>query len=240
MKTTVWGESRFPARFLGVLAPLGFAFGAGLVSAVNPCGFVMLPAYMGLYLGTADRGVESVNPIRRLGRALVVGGTVTAGFVALFGVAGIAIGLGARSIVEGAIPWFGLVIGVLLALAGVWLLSGGKMYSGLVARAAAHIGNPGQVGIPSFFLFGLSYATASLGCTLPVFLIVVGTSLAAAGDLPSLGQFVMYALGIAIFKGAMVGKLRRVLPYVERAGSLLMILAGSYIVSYWLTLGGLM
>ena len=84
-----------------------------------------------------------MNPIRRLGRALVVGGTVTAGFVALFGVAGIAIGLGARSIVEGAIPWFGLVIGILLALAGVWLLSGGKMYSRLVARAATHIGNPG-------------------------------------------------------------------------------------------------
>ena len=33
---------------LGVLVPLGFAFAAGLVSCVNPCGFAMLPAYLGL------------------------------------------------------------------------------------------------------------------------------------------------------------------------------------------------
>ncbi len=29
---------------LGLLAPLGFAFAAGMASAVNPCGFAMLPA----------------------------------------------------------------------------------------------------------------------------------------------------------------------------------------------------
>ena len=31
---------------LGIIAPLGFAFGAGLAAAFNPCGFAMLPAYM--------------------------------------------------------------------------------------------------------------------------------------------------------------------------------------------------
>ena len=36
------------------LIPLGYAFGAGMVSAVNPCGFAMLPAYLGLYLGSRD------------------------------------------------------------------------------------------------------------------------------------------------------------------------------------------
>jgi cytochrome c biogenesis protein CcdA len=65
-----------------------------------------------------------------------------------------------------------------------------------------------------------------------------------------MGQFVLYAvgmglvimaltMGIALFKGAMVGALRRALPYMQPLGSLLMILAGSYIVFYWLTLGGL-
>ena len=29
-----------------------FAFAAGMASAVNPCGFAMLPAYLGLYLGS--------------------------------------------------------------------------------------------------------------------------------------------------------------------------------------------
>src|SRR6266702_7108454 len=36
---------------LGTKAPLGYAFVAGMVASVNPCGFVLLPAYPGLYLG---------------------------------------------------------------------------------------------------------------------------------------------------------------------------------------------
>ena len=37
--------------------PLGYPFVIGMASAVNPCGFALLPTYLGLYLGTsaADR-----------------------------------------------------------------------------------------------------------------------------------------------------------------------------------------
>ena len=73
---------------MGSLAPLGFALAAGLVSAVNPCGFAMLPAYLGLYLGANEQSNGSVHPVRLLSKALLVGGTVTAGFVVLFSVAG--------------------------------------------------------------------------------------------------------------------------------------------------------
>lgn len=34
--------------------PMGYAFGAGMVSTVNPCGFAMLPAYLSLYMGAKD------------------------------------------------------------------------------------------------------------------------------------------------------------------------------------------
>ncbi|MGA7671260.1 MAG: hypothetical protein WBW04_12620, partial [Nitrolancea sp.] len=37
-------------RDLSIALPLGYAFGAGMVAAVNPCGFALLPAYLGLYL----------------------------------------------------------------------------------------------------------------------------------------------------------------------------------------------
>ena len=244
------GESGALLGRLGVLVPLGFAFVAGLVSAVNPCGFAMLPAYLGLYVGSGHQRNGSRHPARLLGRALLVGGTVTAGFIVLFSVAGITIGLGAHAVVERVTPWFGLAIGVVLAAAGAWMLGGGRLYSGLAARAAAGLGAPGQVNARGYFLFGLSYGTASLSCTLPIFLIVVGTSLAASDILTSLGQFILYALGmglvimtltvgIALFRGTMVGALRRALPYVQPVGALLMILAGSYIVFYWLTIGGL-
>ena len=149
------------------------------------------------------------------------------------------------------LPWLGLGIGIVLAVTGAWLLGGGKLYSGLAARAASHIGDPSRVSPKGYFLFGLSYGVASLGCTLPIFLTVVGTSLAVSDLGTSLGQFLLYALGMglvimaltlgmAVAKGAMVGAVRKALPYVQPIGAWLMVIAGAYIVFYWLTLGDLM
>ena len=234
----------------GLLAPLGFAFIAGMVSAVNPCGFAMLPAYLGLYLGSNNEQALQAHPIRRMGGALYVGGVVTLGFILLFGAAGLIIGGGTRGVVD-FIPWIGFSVGILLALVGSWLLAGGKVYTGLPGRAAARIGNPGEVSTKGFFLFGLSYGTASLSCTLPIFLAVVGTSLAVSDIPTAVGQLILYGLGMglviavltlgmALFKGAMVGGLRKTLRFIQPASSVLMVVAGSYIVFYWLTIGGLL
>jgi cytochrome c biogenesis protein CcdA len=236
---------------LGLWAPLGFAFAAGMASAVNPCGFAMLPAYLGLYLGSNPESEEKPHIMRQVGRAWLVGGSVTAGFVVLFGVVGGLISLGARSVVVEILPWLGFAIGVLLVFAGAWLVGGGKLYTGLAARAATRLGDPSAISPKGYFLFGLSYGTASLSCTLPVFLAVVGTSFASSSILASAGQFFLYALGmglviialtlgIAFARGAMVGALRKALPYIQPIGSWLMIVAGAYIVFYWLTIGGLL
>ena len=235
---------------LGVVAPLGFAFGAGVAAAFNPCGFAMLPAYMGLYLGVGANEERS-SFVSQLGRALLVGISVTAGFVLLFAVAGSIIGLGARSVVGSILPWLGLGIGILLVLAGAWLLRGGEIYTALAQQAATRLGNPGSSNVRGYFLFGLSYGVASLSCTLPIFLAVIGSSFAASDIVTSFSQFVLYALGMgvviialtlsmALFKGAMLGGMRRVMPYVHPIGTWLMIVAGTYIVFYWLTLGGLL
>ena len=235
----------------GLLAPLGFAFAVGMASAVNPCGFAMLPAYLGLYLGDADKEAVQPSAFKQLRQALIVGGTVTAGFVVLFGSAGLVIGLGARAFIVDVLPWLGLVIGVVLAILGSWMLGGGKLYTGISARAASNMGNPAQVSMKGYFMFGISYATASLSCTLPIFLAVVGTSLAVSSIGTSLGQFFLYALGMgvvitaltvgmAFFKTAMVGGMRKAMPYVQPVGSWLMVIAGMYIVFYWLTIGDLL
>lgn len=239
------------ANFLGGLFGVSavYALAVGVVSAVNPCGFVMLPAYLGLYLG-GGAAAGSAGFFRQLPRALLVGLVVTAGFVLLFGIMGTLIGFGA-SFIARALPWFGLLVGVLLAVAGAWLVSGGKIYTGVAARAAAHIGEPTEVGIRGYFLFGVSYGIASLSCTLPTFLAVLAVSAANIGFLNILLNFILFALGmglvimaltlgIALFKGAMVRFLRRALPYINPIGAWLMVLAGAYIIFYWLTIGGLL
>ena len=236
--------------FLGGLvgATSLFAFAAGLASAVNPCGFAMLPAYLGLYLGSGVSG-ESAGTARQLVQALLVGAAVTAGFVVLFGIAGSVIGLGASFVVS-YIPWIGLVIGIVLTITGAWLIGGGKLYTGIAAQAASRIGDPGQVSVKGYFLFGISYGIASLSCTLPIFLAVLGLTAADAGVLKTLTNFLLFALGmgvvimaltlgIAFFRTAMVGGLRKALPYIQPIGYWLMVAAGAYIIFYWLTIGGL-
>ncbi len=228
-----------------------FALAAGMASAVNPCGFAMLPAYLSMYLGDEAGGqAQEVQPVKHFGRAILVGLTVTVGFVLLFGLVGVVIGLGA-SFIGALLQWLGLIIGIGLALVGAWMVGGGKLYTGVAARAASHMGNPAQVSMKGYFIFGISYGTASLSCTLPIFLAGGGISVAGRGAASVFGDFVLFALGMglvimvltlgmAFFKTAMVGALRKVLPYIQPLGSWLMVIAGTYIVFYWLTIGGLL
>ncbi|MYC08085.1 MAG: cytochrome c biogenesis protein CcdA [Chloroflexi bacterium] len=234
---------------LGSLAGFGFAFGAGLAAAFNPCGFAMLPAYMGLYLGVGNE--EETSFVGQIFKALLIGITVTVGFILLFAAAGAVIGLGARSVVGSVLPWIGLTVGVLLTIAGAWLLGGGKLYTALAQQTAEKFGNPGQANIRGYFIFGLAYGLASLSCTLPIFLAVIGSSFATSSIWGAFAQFILYAvgmgsviltltLGMSLFKGAMVGGMRKVMRYVEPVGTWLMLIAGTYIVFYWLTIGNVL
>ena len=244
------GRSANALGSASTLLPLGFAFGAGMVSTVNPCGFAMLPAYLGLYLGDAGSASTQVSRSRRLIKALTVGGVVTGGFVLLFGITGVAIGAGLRSII-GIFPWIGLGVGVMLTLGGAWLLRGGTLYTGIAERAAARVGKPNEVNVRGYFLFGISYGTASLSCTLPIFLVVVSSTLAVGGILAAIGQFIVYALGMGLvivaltvgmglFQGALVGTLRKSLAYIQPISVVFMLVAGAYIIYYWLTVGELL
>ena len=236
---------------LGDLFPFGFAFSAGMVSSVNPCGFAMLPAYLGLYLSEDDAGdAVASSVVSRLRRALFVGATVSVGFVVLFAAVGTPIGLGARGIAD-AFPWIGLIIGVLLVVAGAYLLSGGKLYNNFAASISSRFGNANSKSVRSYFTFGLAYGTASLSCTLPIFLAVIGGTFTAETFLDSVWQFVLYGLGMgsvilaltigmALFKGAVTSGLRKALPHVGTISAVMLLIAGTFIVYYWLTIGELM
>lgn len=233
---------------IGNLLPLGFAFAAGMVATVNPCGFVMLPAYLGLYVG-ADDGGPAAPVHSRLLNALTVSAAVGLGFALLFGTVGFALAEGARSIVQW-FPWIGLGVGVLVGLLGGYILGGGKLYSSFASSAASRIGDPRDSSMRGYFLFGISYAIASLSCTLPIFLALVTSSLATGGILYATAQFLAYAVGmtfvitmltvsIAVFRGALVGRLQNLLRYTQPVSAVLLLAAGAYIVFYWLTEGGL-
>ena len=228
---------------LGALLPFGFAFGAGIVAAVNPCGFAMLPAYLSLYLGNQETGFERRSPLERALQALLIGGAVSLGFVLLFGAAGVIVSAGGSAIL-GTMPWVGAVIGAVLILMGLWMLAGRTLYTGVFERLAGRVGDPKSMSVRGFFLFGLAYGLASLSCTLPVFLAVMGGSLTAGSFAAGAGRFLGYGLGmasvlliltlaLAFFKGGVVSRLRKATPYVQPISAALLVLAGAYIVFYW-------
>jgi cytochrome c-type biogenesis protein len=233
---------------LATLLPLGFAFGAGMVSAANPCGFAMLPAFLALFL--SGTGEKPASPLARLRRALLVSAAVTAGFVLLFGAVGLTIAAGARAL-AGTFPWLGLATGALLIVAGAWLAVGGTLYTNVGERLSTPLAGAARNGTSGYFTFGLAYGLASLSCTLPVFLAVLGSTLTVAALPETLLQLALYALGmgsvivlltlgIALFQSALVDRVRSLVRYIAPVSAALLLIAGSYIVYYWLTVGGLL
>ena len=236
----------FLANIVGITGL--FAFSAGVVSAVNPCGFAMLPAYLGLYMSTSIYEKDSTHYGKMILKGLFIGCCVGLGVLSLFLFVGLITGF-ALNFIRSIMEWVGLLLGVGLITIGIWLMNGGRLYTSLTARIGQSIGNPTQISLKGFFLFGVSYGVASLSCTLPIFLSVVGINLNGSSIYDSMMQFALYGAGMgamilfvtlsmAILKGVMIRYIKLALPYVERIGFFLVVLSGMYIVFYWMTIGG--
>jgi len=216
-------------------APLAYAFGVGMVATVNPCGFAMLPAYLSFFLGLDGADADTRASVRQ---ALVIGGTLTAGFLLVFGMLGLLLD-GALAPVQEYLPWVTIALGVMLVVMGVALLRGRSIALRLPTIAGA--GSTRQ--LTSVFLFGVSYALVSLSCTIPLFIAAVAPSFAHANLASGTAAFLAYGLGmgvvlialtvaLALARHSLVRSLRRVLPYVYKVSGVLLILAGVYVAYY--------
>ena len=216
---------------------LSIAFVGGGLATLNPCGFPLLPAFLSYYVGADDDRLPSAQT--RVAQGLVAGLLVTAGFLGVFTVIGLPVSLGLTAIAP-AVPWLGLGIGVVLVLVGLGSLAGLKI------AVPFHIG----VRVPrahrwaAMLTFGVGYGVASLGCTLPIFFVLLGASLTSSGVGATLVVFAAYGLGMAVVLMALaVGaallregiarRLRSLLPYARRIAGALLVVSGAYLVYYW-------
>jgi cytochrome c-type biogenesis protein len=228
---------------LALLLPLGTAFAAGMVASVNPCGILMLSSYA--FHQVRSEGGNS-SAARRALWGLLIAVVVTLGFILIFAIVGGVITAGGQGLVR-VFPYAGLLLGAAMMGLGVWLILTRKTL-GIVPGKRLSLDPQRNLG--NAFLFGIVYATASLSCTLPIFLAVVGSSLAIGGVLHSFGQFIGYALGMGtsvfvvvigsvVARRAMAGWLRTLMPHIHRLSAMFLIGAGAYLIYYWLFLGGL-
>lgn len=225
--------------------PVSYAFGAGMLASVNPCGFIMLPAFAAFFVSGTER--EDTSFALRLGRAAWLGVLVTVAFIVTFTAAGAVIAAGGRALMAWS-AWAGLLAGVvLIGIALLQLFGRSVMFPGFAARIRIRRERSPRGAL----LFGMGYAVCSLGCTLPAFMVVAAAVFVGNRDyLESMVRFIEYGLGmgsvltvvIVALTVTRVGTSRWITRFGavgEIAASVMLLFAGAYVVWYWSSSGQL-
>lgn len=214
-----------------------YSFVLGVLAAVNPCGFVLLPTYLMFFLGLeGSRPADSQRA--SLSRALSVGLATSSGFIALFLVVGTISRLFTNAIERNA-KYASIVIGVALVGMGVAMLAGWK------PRIITPNVTTGKTRtFRSMFLFGIAYAVASIGCTIGFLTSVILGSINVHGFASGMLSIVLYGVGMgaivtaltvsfAFAKGGLLRVMRSGMKHLDRISAVLVILTGLYLTWYW-------
>lgn len=216
---------------------LSIALLAGAVAAFNPCGFALLPAYLSV-LVLGETSADSHRTWGSMLRASRFTLGMTSGFVAVFGAFGVVLASLTVS-VERYLPVLTVVIGLALVVLGLMTLAGRSV----AVRGLQGLGAGPTSGWWSQVRYGVTFALASLSCTIGPFLAVTSGSLAGSGSLAVVAAFLTYALGMGavvfalalatvLFSGGATRVFRRAVPVIEKVSGLLLVIAGSYVAWY--------
>lgn len=203
-------------------------FGAGVASFLAPCVVPLLPAYMGMILGTS---AEEAGP----GKALWATGQFVAGFAIVFAGLGVAAGALGSSLND-ATFWLERIGGVIVAVMGLNLL--GVFH--LRERRAIFV-VPKSLGAARPVVLGVAFGAAWTPCVGP--LLGAALVVAANSSNPARGGVLLgaYALGIGVpFLIASLGLasspgfnafLRRISGPLQRVSGVLLIVLGVLLVT---------
>ena len=218
-------------------ARLATSFTAGLLAAINPCGFALLPTYLVYFLGMENLrpGAERAS----VPRALKVSLAVSGGFLSVFIVIGAITKLSTNWFLEKG-EWVTLPIGVGLVVLGIAMLFGYRLP---FTTPKLDVGQRDR-SVRSMYVFGLAYAIASIGCTLPTFASGVLGGFSTKGLRIGITAIALYGLGMALVVSgltvtlafantALLRILRRGMAWFEQAAGVLLVLTGLYLCWYW-------
>jgi cytochrome c-type biogenesis protein len=216
---------------------MSLSFIRGLVAAVNPCGFILLPTYLMYFLGiTAGASGSQRASIRR---ALLVSAAVSAGFLSVFLVAGL-ISYNFTSWVNENSKYATVGIGSALIVLGVAMLFGYKIP---FMTPQVGIGKKEKT-VRAMFVYGIAYAVASIGCTIGLFIATVFSTTRRDGLIHGVGNTVAYGAGMALLVSALTVSLafanttllrwlRKSLAYVDKVAAAFVLLSGFYLIWYF-------
>nr|WP_235621312.1 cytochrome c biogenesis CcdA family protein [Mycobacteroides abscessus] len=212
------------------------AFAAGLIAALNPCGFALLPVYLALVV--RGPGAE-IGKSQALARAVIATVVMAGGFVAVFTVFGL-LTVSVASVIQRYLPFVTVVFGIGLVILGLWLLAGRDIIALMPKVLDA---NAPTTRLGSMFGYGVGYAVASLSCTIGPFLAVTSTTFESGSLFDGVMVYLAYASGITLVVGTLavstalastmlLKAMRRALPYLNRVSGAILIVVGAYVGYY--------
>jgi cytochrome c-type biogenesis protein len=216
---------------------MSLSFIRGLVAAVNPCGFILLPTYLMYFLGVSGGAPGTQKASLR--RALKVSAAVSTGFLAVFLVIGF-LSVPLRSTISSNSKYVTGFIAVALIVLGLAMLFG---YKPPFMTPQIDSGKKDQT-VKSMFIYGVAYAVASIGCTIGLFLATVFSARPDETFINSVGNMVAYGAGMALLVSALtVGFafantgllrfLRNSMQYIDRVAAAFVVLSGLYLAWYF-------
>lgn len=214
------------------LVLVSFSFLAGLSAFFAPCSIALIPAYVGYYV---KEETGNGSKIQQLIFGLKAGSFASLGLISVYIVFGILLTFFGRLIAP-IFPWIELGTGVLLLFMGSSTLLG---YEFAIKPPVVFQVNTN--GLKRFYLFGVAYAFGALGCTLPIFLLVIFQSLAQGGIFGGIVNFGVYALAMSslmivfslissLSKNVIHGFLSKYLAVIQKSSGTLILLAGIYLI----------
>lgn len=232
-----------PGAPVGIDVGVGIALLAGLLSFASPCVFPLIPTYVAVVTGiNFDRASPGGVDQRGRRRALLGGGLFVAGFSLVF------IALGASATLAGSAlqqssGWIARIGGALVIVFGLHLLGVLRIpWLNREARAfAAVTRRRGGAAAATAFLGGVTFAAGWTPCIGPILGSILTVAAARDSVYEGVGLLAVYSAGLAIpFLTASVAldrflslshRIRRWLPWIERASGALLLVVGLLLVT---------
>src|SRR6516225_6491474 len=158
----------------------------------------MLPAYL-LLVVRGQRSGER-RGLAAVGRAVVATVGMALGFLTVFGLFG-ALTISAAATVQRYLPYGTVAIGIVLVALGAWLLSGREL-TALTPRPLGPGWAP-TVRLGSMYGYGVSYAIASLSCTIGPFLAVTAAGFRGGSVVTGVSIYLAYVGGLTLVVGVL-------------------------------------
>lgn len=219
---------------------------AGVAGFFSPCAFPLLPSYLAFYYRTREAKADGGGSMLWLGGSAALGvvsfALLLGAFIGLFGA-----GLGQALSVSGSDPSlpvrvFRGAVGLALVVLGIGQLANWNLKPELIDAFVYRV-RPEREGrrrpAHNLFLYGFGYTAAGVGCTGPILAGLIILAVASGGFKTALLAFGLFALTmgalmlivsalVAGSRRALISRLKQHSQRLQRAASLLVILAGLF------------